>query len=158
MNPGTKILTTTGSGQSDPEYDSGVTRHNVPPWRQVIWLICMLAIAVGGGVGGPLPAAAHALPERFYPQRDSTLGAAPTEVRIILDGDVEPAFSAIQVTNAAGQRVDKGNGRIDERNRRLLRVGLGALGPGVYRVTWRILAIDGHWTEGAYVFTVKPSE
>ena len=105
-----------------------------------------------------MPAAAHALPERFYPARDSTLRVAPTEVRIFLDGDVEPAFSTIQVTNSAGQRVDKGNGRIDERNRRLLRTGLGAIGPGVYRVSWRILAIDGHWSEGTYVFTVKRPE
>jgi len=57
-------------------------------------------------------------------------------VRILFDGDLEPAFSTIQVTDSGGRRVDKGGTRVDERNRRLLRVSLGALGPGVYRVTW----------------------
>jgi methionine-rich copper-binding protein CopC len=79
-------------------------------------------------------------------------------VRIFFGGDIEPAFSSIQVTDAAGRRVDTGVTRVDDRNRRLLRVGLQALGPGVYRVTWRVLAIDGHRNDGTYVFTVRSSE
>ena len=81
--------------------------------------------------------------------------SAPAEVRILFDGDVEPAFSTIQVTDAAGRRVDKGMARVNSQNRRLLRVSLGRLGPGIYRVTWRILAIDGHWNEGTYL-TIEP--
>ena len=61
----------------------------------------------------------------------------------------------IQVSDAAGRRVDKGDGRVDERNRRLLRVSLGRLDAGVYRVAWQIMAIDGHRGEGSYTFTVK---
>jgi methionine-rich copper-binding protein CopC len=103
-------------------------------------------------------AAAHALPERFEPRQDAPLRSAPPEVRIFFGGDIEPAFSSIQVTDAAGRRVDTGVTRVDDRNRRLLRVGLQALGPGVYRVTWRVLAIDGHRNDGTYVFTVRSSE
>src|SRR5262245_38236778 len=99
---------------------------------------------------------AHALPERFVPQRDAMLSAAPAEVRILFGGEIERAFSTIEVTDSAGHRVDKGNARVDEKNRQLLRVSLGPLSAGVYRVLWRILAVDGHRNEGTYVFTVKP--
>ena len=99
---------------------------------------------------------AHSLPERFVPQRDGTLSTAPAEVRIVFGGEIERAFSTIEVTDSAGRRVDNGNARVDEKNRQLLRVGLGPLSPGVYRVLWRILAVDGHRNEGTYVFTVKP--
>lgn len=104
------------------------------------------------------PAPAHSSPERFVPAPDATLRSAPAEVRVLFDGDLEPAFSTIQVTDSGGRRVDKGTARVDERNRRLLRITLGVLGPGVYRVRWQILAVDGHRNEGTYLFTVKPSE
>ncbi len=104
------------------------------------------------------PAGAHSVPLRFEPRRDAVLRSAPAEVRIVFDGDIEPAFSTIQVTDSAGRRVDKGDARVDARNPRLLRVRLGVLPPGVYRVTWQILAIDGHRSEGTYVFTLRSSE
>ncbi|MGH7334890.1 MAG: copper resistance CopC family protein [Candidatus Rokuibacteriota bacterium] len=91
------------------------------------------------------------------PVGERSCARLPVEVRIRFDGALEPAFSTIQVTNAAGRRVDKGDGRVDERNRRLLRVSLGALSPGVYRVAWQIMAIDGHRGEGSYTFTVEAS-
>ena len=104
------------------------------------------------------PAAAHSLPTRFEPGRDATVRSAPREVGILFAGDIEPAFSTIEVKDAAGRRVDKGDARPDERRRRFLRVSLRALGPGVYRVSWQILAIDGHRNEGTYEFTVTSSE
>ena len=67
-------------------------------------------------------------------------------------------FSSIEVTDAGGQRVDKADDGVNGRNPCLLRVSLGALIPGVYRVTWQILAIDGHRNQGSYTFTFKAPE
>jgi methionine-rich copper-binding protein CopC len=106
----------------------------------------------------PSPVAAHALPERFEPGRGATVRLPLREVRIFFGGDIEPAFSTIEVTDASGRRVDKVDTRVDGRNRRLLRISLDALGPGVYRVRWQILAIDGHRNDGTYTFTVRSSE
>jgi copper resistance protein C len=103
-------------------------------------------------------AAAHSLPERFDPRPGAVLASGPAEVRIAFDGDIEPAFSSIAVTDAAGRRVDKGDTRVDRRNPRLLRVGLGALRPGPYVITWQVLAIDGHRKEGTYTFTIRAAE
>lgn len=102
------------------------------------------------------PAAAHSLPTRFDPRQDAALPAGPIEVRILFDGDLEPAFSGIEVTDAAGRRVDKHDARVDGKNRRLLRVALSPIGSGQYRVSWKILAIDGHRAQGTYGFSVGP--
>jgi copper resistance protein C len=37
-------------------------------------------------------------------------------------------------------------------------VDLPPLVPGVYTVTWSVLAVDGHRTQGDYRFTFKPPE
>ena len=118
---------------------------------------CLVALALIHIVAISSPRA-HSLPERFDPRPGAMLPSAPAEVRIVFDGDIEPAFSSIAVTDVAGQRVDKGDTRVDRRNPRLLRVGLGALPPGPYRITWQVLAIDGHRKEGTYTFTIRPAE
>lgn len=106
----------------------------------------------------PTPGATHAAPARFEPRPGAILRAAPSEVRVWFDGDLEPAFSTLRVTDAASLRVDRGDARVDAGNRRLLRVGLPALPPGTYRVAWRVLAVDGHRTQGDYRFTIKAAE
>ena len=55
------------------------------------------------------------------------------------------------VQNAAGARVDRGNSRASGNQ---LRVSLGALGPGTYRVVWRVVSVDTHATEGDFTFRV----
>jgi methionine-rich copper-binding protein CopC len=113
------------------------------------------AAAVLLGVGVTL-AAAHAFPERAEPRVGGVVRTAPSDIRIWFDGDLEPAFSRVTVASAGGQRVDRGDAGVDPANRRLLRVGLAPLSPGVYKVTWSVLAVDGHRTEGDYTFTFKP--
>ena len=70
------------------------------------------------------------------PRENAVVPASPVEIRIVFDGELEPAFSGIEVTDVAGRRVDKRDASVDGKNRRLLRVGLGAMRPGVYRVSW----------------------
>ena len=120
----------------------------------------VLAMAASGlllgiGVGSVWP---HAFPDRSEPRVGAVLRTAPAQVRIWFDGDLEPAFSRIAVTDAGGQRVDRGDAQVDRENRRLLQVSLPALTPGVYRVTWGVLAVDGHRTQGDYTFTLKAPE
>jgi methionine-rich copper-binding protein CopC len=99
---------------------------------------------------------AHAFPERSDPRVGAVIRTAPTEVRIWFDGDLEPAFSTLTVTDGTGRRIDRGDSHVE--NRRLLQVRLPPLAPGVYRVTWSVLAIDGHRTQGDYRFTLKSPE
>ena len=105
----------------------------------------------------PAPRAAwpHAFPDHSDPRVGHTVDAAPAEVRIWFDGEIEPVFSSIRVEDANQQRVDKGDGRVDARDKTLLEVSLPALGPGKYLVFWSVVARDGHRTEGRFPFRVK---
>ena len=124
------------------------------------WRIAgVIAVFLCSIAAWPCLASAHSVPLRFEPRPDTVLPSAPAEVRIVFDGDIEPAFSTIQVTDSAGRRVDNADARVvDARYPRVLRVRLGRLPQGVYRVRWQIFAIDGHRSEGTYVFTLRSSE
>jgi len=101
-------------------------------------------------------AAAHVFLERAEPRAGSVLRSSPTEVRLWYTGRLEPAFSTFSVVNEGGERVDLGNPRVDGANGALMRASLGALAPGTYRVVWRVLAVDGHVSEGDFTFRIVP--
>jgi copper resistance protein C len=104
----------------------------------------------------PSPAWAHAFPDHSDPRVGHTVDAAPTQVRIWFDGEIEPLFSTIRVENARGQRVDKGDGHVDAKDNTVLEATVRpGLAPGEYRVFWSVIARDGHRTEGDYPFRIK---
>ena len=103
-------------------------------------------------------ARAHAFPERADPRVGSVVQSSPDTVRIWFDGELEPAFSQVTVTDGSGHRVDRGDGRVDPNGRRLLQVSVPALPAGTYSVHWAVLSIDGHRTTGDFRFTVKGAQ
>src|SRR5262245_60506602 len=102
---------------------------------------------------GSLTAGAHGVLDRASPSPGSTMRSAPAEVAIWFTQKLEPAFSTITVTNAAGERVDTGGARVSGK---VMRVSLRPGGGGIYHVTWRVLSVDTHTTEGSYSFQVEP--
>lgn len=96
----------------------------------------------------------HAFPLRSDPRVGSTIAAPPSKVTIWFDGELEPAFSAIEVYNSGRERVDQNDSRVDSRDASMLAVDVPLLGPGVYRVHWKVLAKDTHVTEGEFSFTI----
>ncbi len=97
----------------------------------------------------------HAFPDHAEPKVGTTVSISPAQVRIWFDGALEPEFSTLRVENEGGQRVDKGDGHVDKSDPTLLEASLLSLPPGTYRVTWSVVARDGHRTEGDYTFTIK---
>jgi copper resistance protein C len=77
---------------------------------------------------------------------------APTELVLRFTQDLEPAFSTVTITDASGQRVDAGKPSFSGN---MIRVPLRAIGAGRYRVTWRVLSVDTHSTEGAFNFGIE---
>jgi methionine-rich copper-binding protein CopC len=104
----------------------------------------------------PAIAMAHAHLQKADPAVGSTVNAAPTEVSIHFTEGVEPKFSSIAVTNAAGATVDKHDVHTAPGDQQELIVGVQPLPPGVYNVEWHATAVDTHKTEGKYSFTVAP--
>ena len=99
---------------------------------------------------------AHAFPDHAEPAIGGTVHEAPMAVHIWFSEKIEPAFSRIEVVDAAGQRVDSGKAIVDMQDPRLLSVALKKLVPGIYKVTWHVVSADTHRTAGAFSFTVKP--
>jgi methionine-rich copper-binding protein CopC len=103
---------------------------------------------------GSSTASGHAFLDRAEPRVGSTVKIAPTQVRVWFTERLEAAFSTLEVLNERGERVDNGPPRTDESNPDMLQVPLKAIGPGTYRVKWRVLSVDTHVTEGDFTFRV----
>ncbi len=112
---------------------------------RVAAVAAVLALHAGAAV-------AHAFLDNAEPRVGSNVRTAPTVLVLQFTQDLEPAFSTVTITDAAGQRVDAGKPSF---NGNVIRVPLRAIGAGRYRVTWRVLSVDTHSTEGAFSFGVE---
>ena len=104
----------------------------------------MLLLATGS-------AQAHAFLDHAEPRVGNKVASPPREVTLWFTQKLESAFSSITVTNAAGERVDSGKPRVSG-NR--MSVSLRPGGSGTYHVTWRVLSVDTHTTDGSFTFQV----
>jgi methionine-rich copper-binding protein CopC len=113
-----------------------------------------LAIAALLSLAGAVAAYAHAHLERAVPAAGATETTAPSEVMLHFSEKLEPKFSTAVVKDAAGLQVDKRDARVDEADRTTLRVSLPPLGPGQYKVEWRVISVDTHASKGDYGFRI----
>jgi methionine-rich copper-binding protein CopC len=104
----------------------------------------MLLLATG-------EALAHAMLDHAEPRVGNKVAAAPREVTLWFTQKLEPAFSTITVTDSAGKRVDTGKTHVSGSQ---MSVSLRPGGSGTFRVTWRVLSVDTHTTNGSFTFQV----
>ena len=95
-------------------------------------------------------AQAHAFLDHAEPRVGNKVGSPPHEVTLWFTQKLEPAFSSVTVTNAAG-RVDSGKARVSGNQ---MSVSLRPGGTGTYHVSWHVLSVDTHTTEGNFTFQV----
>jgi hypothetical protein len=96
-------------------------------------------------------ASAHAFLDHADPRVGNKVATPPHEVTLFFTQKLEPAFSKVSVTNAAGQRIDTGKPRISGNQ---MSVALRPGGTGTYHVTWHVLSVDTHTTDGNFTFEV----
>ena len=116
--------------------------------KRVLGLLLLLLF------GAVDPLEAHAFLKHATPDVGSRMARSPNEVKILFTEAIEPAFSKIQVFAESDKEVDKGDVHRDSSNHALLKVSLPPLGPGTYKVVWRVVSIDTHVTRGSYTFRV----
>ena len=107
-------------------------------------LLCLFLLDIA-------PAGAHAFLDRAEPRVGNTVRAAPREVICWFTQNLEPAFSTLVVRDSSGAQVSIGRAGVSAN---VLRVALKPLPPGVYKVSWRVLSVDTHTTEGDFSFRV----
>jgi methionine-rich copper-binding protein CopC len=98
---------------------------------------------------------AHAFLDHASPAVGSEVSGSPPAVVLTYSEPVEPLFSAIQVTDSNGARVEQG-ATTAVQDGRVLEVKLKTLAPGIYTVAWHVTSVDTHKTDGHFTFTVKP--
>ena len=99
----------------------------MPSRRQTILLAsALLSLA-------SVPALAHAHLVKALPAAGGTLHDPPSEVTLRFNEKLEPAFSSVIVRDAAGKQIDKGDGKVDNADRMLIRVTLPPSSPASTR-------------------------
>jgi methionine-rich copper-binding protein CopC len=100
-------------------------------------------------LGCSTTAHAHAFLDHASPAVGSTV-ASPSAVTLYFTEQLEPKFSGAEVHSTGGGRVDHGASV----SRNVMRLSVGRLAPGSYSVTWHVLSVDTHKTQGSFSFTV----
>ena len=100
-------------------------------------------------------AQAHAFLDHADPKVGNTISTSPTEVKVWFTQELEPAFSTMEVSDAQGKLVDKKDAHLNDKDKTLLIVSLPSLPPGTYTVTWHVVSVDTHKTQGHFEFTLK---
>lgn len=97
-------------------------------------------------------AQAHAHLEKSTPADGSTVAAAPAAVEMTFSETARLTAVWIQ----RGQEPKTVVKELPAVADKVLRVVLPALAAGVYTLTWRVVAADGHVSSGAVHFTISP--
>src|SRR5713226_7336129 len=115
-----------------------------------------LLTAIFMSLAGVAAAGAHAFLSQAVPPVGGIVSTPPQEIRITFSEGIEPAFSGIELATVDGQSIRTGSAALDPRDNTQLVLALPRLGPGRYKVTWHVVSVDTHRTEGAYAFQIKP--
>jgi methionine-rich copper-binding protein CopC len=105
-----------------------------------------------------LPAAAafaHAFLDHSVPAVGSTVNAAPKMVQMFFTQGIEPAFSGAALSGPDGQPIATDAAKIDPQNPMALVLNLPSLAPGHYKVSWHVVSVDTHRTEGSFSFDIQ---
>jgi methionine-rich copper-binding protein CopC len=115
-------------------------------WRTVFFMAALLAAP---------QAQAHAFLVKSMPGVGSVTGRPGTLILEFSEA-IELSFSEVSVSSASGKAIMIEQFRFADDAHKVLVANLPALVPGPYHVSWHVVSADTHWTEGDFIFTVKP--
>ncbi|MBN8552048.1 MAG: copper homeostasis periplasmic binding protein CopC [Caulobacterales bacterium] len=118
----------------------------MPTRRLILASIAVLSLAA------PTAVQAHARLVSASPARDS-VGTSPASIRLTFSERMVPAFSSLEIVNAAGA-VQPVRSEVSRDGVTITATPTRALRAGSYTVNWAIASNDGHRMTGSYGFTV----
>jgi copper transport protein len=106
----------------------------------------------------PVAASAHANLDRADPPPGAQLDQPPPQLQLQFSEAVDGSFSRVQLLNAQGEAIDRGDSHVPPNDPLSLVVSVPNQVPdGVYTVAWRTLsAVDGHTVNGAFPIIIGP--
>jgi copper resistance protein C len=115
-------------------------------------LVAWLAVSCAASTA----AFAHAFLDHAIPSVGGTVAGSPNTIRLYFTQSVVAAFSHVHVVSDAGSVVPTGKLVTDSSDKTVVIVRLGrALPRGTYTVTWVVVSVDTHTTQGTFSFTVS---
>lgn len=123
-----------------------------PPAAAPALLLCLALV-----LASPRPGSPHAIVLESSPVHDAVLERAPGQVTLRFNSKIEKRFTRVTLAAADQPPASVALPESDDPARpdRIV-IPLRPLAPGVYVLRYRVLAVDGHITEGALRFTVGP--
>jgi len=101
-------------------------------------------------------AMAHAHLKTETPAANVVVTTSPTELTLGFSEGVEPSFSKVEVNGPDNKPVKTGAFTLAEKDNTQVLIPLPTpLTSGKYQVSWHVVSVDGHKTQGQYIFTVK---
>ena len=97
----------------------------------------------------------HAKSVSSDPAARSVVSRSPEFITVLFNQQLEPAYSTILVTNSNGESVTDENAIVDSANNKRLTLALPVLAPGKYKVSYKVLSLDGHVVKSIYTFRIK---
>lgn len=118
--------------------------------RWVLGLVTLAALLLSA-----TNAFAHARLESSTPAANATV-QAPTTITLHFSDPLEPRFSGFEISDAHNHAVNA-TSHPDPSDPAIYVATLATpLAPGLYHVTWHLVAHDGHRMRGTFDFTVVP--
>src|SRR5438034_10236529 len=103
---------------------------------------------------GPATAAAHAIILESEPAAGAKLGEPPARIYLRFNSKLEKRLSSVRLASADGRPVPLPVVASEGESLDRIVLPLGKLRPGGYVIRYKVLAVDGHITEGALRFSV----
>lgn len=114
----------------------------------------ILAVSWAGGV--PTAARAHAIILESTPGAGST-GPAPARLVLRFNSRLEKSLCSVELVGPGRRAIALLRPEPDAPPDTLAYPLPPGLAPGAYQARWKVMAADGHVTEGAVAFTVAAS-
>jgi methionine-rich copper-binding protein CopC len=127
------------------------TRGRIPesPLRvRHLVVACLLALA-------PSYATGHAILRDSSPPHDAILSSSPEKIVLRFTSRIEPRLTRVTLTDGQGRRIPLSPSATVSTAPDEVSTLLPPLPAGTYIVRFRVLATDGHVTEGVIRFTVE---
>ncbi len=98
----------------------------------------------------------HARLVKSVPAKDDTLAAAPKSLDLWFSEHVDVSLLRVTLAGPGGASVALGKAAMagSGKDEHVTMPVAGAMGAGVYTVTWLVAGADGHPTRGSYEFRV----
>ena len=114
-----------------------------------------IVAAVALAVTAPVIVSAHSILIESTPKHGATLTVAPQSVSFRFNAKIEPALTKVSLVDNRKHKTPLEVSSDSTIDRIVVRVP--PLGPGVYTVVYKVLATDGHITQGSIRFTILAS-